>query len=360
MKKFIIKNIIMVIPIISVMLYYLVAIEPHRNGDLGKLGFIPFDDDYDSIISHIALDSLYVIDIDDLEQISCDSAILTIGDSFSQQGIGGYQNYIANLFPGWKIYNFKPIEGVGDQIFIDMLINGAPLPKIVIFESVERELSQRLSGMRFDVQTKKDDKIEFLEKTTLDSDSKYIEKKELTKCLIDNKDELRKKLLNTQEYVKKKLDIDNPVKKLKLKSSLFSCKKSENDLYFYYEDLKKVTEERYKRGRQKLDSLLYLTERKGICFVYLVASDKYDLYKDFTINDTYKVNGQLDNYKKYNNDIRFLNSKAILYPHIKRGEKDIYKCNDSHWSPIASHYIANEIKRCIDMQKGMQNLDSIP
>lgn len=124
--------------------------------------------------------------------------------------------------------------------------------------------------------------------------------------------------------------------------------------------MKKVTEERYKRGRQKLDSLLYLTERKGICFVYLVASDKYDLYKDFTINDTYKVNGQLDNYKKYNNDIRFLNSKAILYPHIKRGEKDIYKCNDSHWSPIASHYIANEIKRCIDMQKGMQNLDSIP
>lgn len=359
MKRFIIKTIIMVIPVAIVILYYSVAIEPHRNGDLGKLGFIAFDDEYDSLISRITMDSLYVINIDNLEQIDCDSAILTIGDSFSQQGGGGYQNYLATLYPGWRIYNYKPVEGVGDryQIYIDMLIEDKPLPRIVILESVERALASRLSNMRFDNHAKSNDEIGIPEETTKGSDSEFktfVKKSklyQLAKCLKENKEGLKTEFLNTQEYVKKYLDIDNPVKKTKLNSRLFSCKGSEDDLFFYYEDLNDVAEDTYKRSWQKLDTLLSIIEQKGICFIYLVASDKYDLYKDFTVYDNYKVDGQLDYYEKYNNNIKFLNCKTLLYPHIKRGEKDIYKCNDTHWSPIASRYVANEIKRRIELQK---------
>ena len=349
----------MIIPIACVILYYSIAIEPHRNGDLGKLGFIAFDDEYDSLISQITIDSLYVINIDNLEQIDSDSAILTIGDSFSQQGVGGYQNYLATLYPGWKIYNFKPAEGVDDryQIYIDMLIDNKPLPRIVILESVERALANRLSNMKFYIQTKGNDKIGIPEKTTYGSDpefKKFIKKHKLykfAKCLKEKKEELKTEFLNTQEYVKKYLDIDNPVKKLKLNSRLFSCKGSEDDLFFYYEDLDYVSEDIYKDSWQKLDSLLSITEQKCICFIYLVASDKYDLYKDFTIFDNYKVKGQLNYYEKYNNNIKFLNCKNLLYPHIQKGEKDIYKCNDTHWSPIASRYVANEIRRRIELQK---------
>lgn len=355
MKRFIIKTIIMVIPVVCVILYYSIVIESHRNGDLGKLGFIAFDDEYESLISQITMDSLYVINVDDLEQIDCDSAILTIGDSFSQQGVGGYQNYLATLYPGWKIYNFKPAEGAGDkyQIYIDMLIEDKPLPRIVILESVERELANNLSNMRFYIQTKGNDKIGTEEKTNYDLDSKYkkYELCKLTKFIKEKKEELKTEFLYTQEFVKKYLDIDNPVKKLKLNSKFFSCKGSEDDLFFYYYDLNNVAEEMYRESWLKLDTLLSITEQKGICFIYLVASDKYDLYKDFTIYDKYKVNGQLNYYDKYNSNIKFMNCKNILYPHIKRGEKDIYKCNDSHWSPIASRYIANEIKRRIELQK---------
>ena len=351
MKRFLVKTIMMVIPIISVVLYYVIAIEPHRNGDLGKLGFIAFNDDYNSFIAKEELDSLYVINIDKLEQIDCDSAILTIGDSFSQQGKAGYQNYLSDLYPGWKIYNLNLKDGYNDmiQLFVDWLIEDKTLPPIVIVESVERYLSGRLTSLDFSGAHKvleKNDVVEPIQQDSIGGFKKYIKQFKIYKLAKS----LKEDFLNTQEYVKKHLYIDNPVKHLRLKQNLFSCKGSENDLYFYHEDLISVTEDNYLAGQQKLDSLLSITEQKGICFLFLVASDKYDLYKDFTCNDNYNVEGQLSYYKKYNNKNNFLNCKELLYSHLENGEKDVYRCNDTHWSPLAAMYVANEIKRRLDLQ----------
>ena len=348
----------MVLPLIGVTIYYVLAVEPHRDGDLGKLGFIPFDDSYEPRIIKMGMDSLYITYTDNLTDLNCDSSILTIGDSFSQMGKWGYQNRLAELYPNHIVYFFTYTLGSvpGDavtnnyQCFIDKLINDEPLPRIVILECVEREIARRLNDLKFYPRTKAETTAA---EPTFDTNSipqaGEVKQKNWLTQLSENKEELKKKICNTPEYVRKHLNIDNPVKHLKLRDGLFSCIGSENDLYFVRDDLNEVSEEIREGSKLKLDSLLSLTEQKGIQFVLLVASDKYDLYKDFTVNDTYRGSGQLAIFEQYNSNLRFLNCKELLYPHIEKGEKDIYKCDDTHWSPIASRYVAEEIKRRLDL-----------
>ena len=49
-------------------------------------------------------------------------------------------------------------------------------------------------------------------------------------------------------------------------------------------------------------------------------------------------------------DIHFLNSKELLAPRLANGEKDIYLCNDTHWSIKRAKYVAEELKRRIEEQ----------
>lgn len=154
--------------------------------------------------------------------------------------------------------------------------------------------------------------------------------------------------MHTQEFVKKTLDIDNPVKHLKLQKQCFSCEGAEEDLYFYHEDLMMINEETRERGKQKLDTLLALAKKRGLKFVFLVPSDKYTLYKQFATDNPFESNGQLDYYVEYNENDMFLNCKELLAPYVRSGVKDLYKCNDTHWSIKASSIVATELKRRLD------------
>jgi len=364
MKRFLTKTLIMVVPIIGMVLYYVMAVEPHKNGDLGNLGFIPFDESYNTTINSMGLDSVYAISIDNLDSIDCDSSILTIGDSFSILGTSSYQNFLAKLYPGFKIYNLdynhaseaSDEPAVNYQLFVDKLIQDAPLPRIIILESVERYIADRLYNLKFypHAETDRITEMSAINRESLPEENNQIKSREANSLLtriIDNKEKLRKNFLNTQEYIKKRFNIDNPVKHLKLRQEMFTCEGREDDLFFYRDDLIDIPENIYTESRHKLDSLFSITEQKGIRFVFLVPSDKYDLYKDFTINDTYGAKGQLAAFDQYNDNPRFLNGKELLYPYLKQGEKDIYRCNDTHWSPLASSYVAKELKRRLDIQE---------
>lgn len=353
----------MAVPIIGMILYYMLAVKPYRNGDLGMLGFLPFDKSYDSRVNSTGMDSLLVTDIESMEQTYCDSAILTIGDSFSQLGVCGYQNYLAKLYPGYTIYNLaynstsntEDEPAINFQIFVDMLTEDKPLPHIVIMECAERHLALRLYNLKFYPHAKVE-RIPLkhpINNKTAPQESIATGKpglQEFIEYVKDNKETLKKDLRNTSEYVRKRLNIDNPVKHLKLRQRLFSCKGSEDDLFFYREDLFRTTEEFCSESRKKLDSLLTLTQQKGIEFVFVVPVDKYDLYKDFAVNDKYQVAGQLSFFEQYNSNPHFLNCKELIYPLVEQGGTDIYRCNDTHWSPIASEHVAKEIKRRLDIQ----------
>lgn len=422
MRRFLIKILIMVLPIVCMITYYSIMVEPHRNGDLGRLGLLPFDDQYDTYLFTMVPPKNYETRRDnlDFEKAECDSAILVIGDSFSDQGKAGFVNYLGILYPGYKIYNFRSDDDelVRYQLFINRLLEDKPLPEIIILESVERYVTSRLSQIALypRPELEKNNKQASIHDTSYDiADNstngdfyqlvKFIEdgKNELEDkilntqayiknklCIIDtpeydshqdqniflckkktkktkfkkfskfvnnvkeDKESLKQNFLNTQEYVKKRLDVikDNPVIHLPLGKDLFSCKGAENDLYFYFEDLAPVKRNKYWGAKQNLDSLITITKQKGKYFLFMVPADKFDLYKDFTKKNKYKkTKCQLDYYREFNDNNRFLNCKELLYPHVKNGEKDIYRCHDSHWSPIGARYAAEEIKRRLDSQK---------
>lgn len=364
MKRFLIKLSLMVLPIVCAIVYYAVKVEPNRNGDLGAIGFIPFDWGYHTYLKSLKSDSLYEEKIDylDFENANCDSAVLVIGDSFAEQGQAGFANCLASQYPGFKIYNFMSGDDVvvKYQQFINRLIDGRPLPRVVILESIERSMAGRLSAISMDF------KPEFeKEKPQVSNPAKAAKKKKakkknkfkaitqsIGKSIEESKDELKDLLLYSQEYLKKRTGaVENPTKHLDLKMDLFSCKGEEDDLYFYYDDLATVEENDVETAKQNLDSLIHLAEQKGIRFVFMVAADKYDLYKDFAVNDTYKAKGQLDYFSEFNSNNCFLNCKELLYPHLQNGEKDIYKCYDTHWTLFAAQYAAEGIKMKLDKQK---------
>lgn len=364
MKRFLIKLFIIALPVISTILYYSTMVEPNRNGDLGQLGLLPFDLGYHRSIKGMWMDSLYEKHIDNLEftQAECDSTILIIGDSFSEQERGGFTNFLTEFYPGYKVCVLWSGDGevTKYQLFINRLLEDKPLPRTVIIESVERHLTNNLYQM--DMVTRPEIEKPVIEESvpsepdTTPAQAKEPEVnhfKEMAKNIGECKDDLKDNFLHTQEYVKRNVGVvKNPVKHLKLKQELFTCKGAEDDLYFYWEDLEKVDKSKINKAKQNLDALMSATEKKGIKFLLTVPADKYDLYKDFAKKDkNKKVKPQLDFYTEYNSNNRFLNCKELLYPHVANGEKDIYKCHDSHWSPIGARYVAEEIKRKLDSQK---------
>ena len=343
----------MTFPVICLFAYYNLCISSHRHGDLGLLGYMPFDDKYDSCMVASALDSLLVTNIESLRQIDTDSAILTIGDSFSQQGKYGYQNYLACLYPSYKVYNLNP-KGINHeqnyQYIVDCIISNDKLPTYVIMESVERHLIERLAKLYVspnEALQRKYSYLDSLDNVNLQVDTHSPNHIQSTK---EKMRDFKDRILQTQEYIKKSLDINNPVRHLDLNRNMFSCTGKEHDLYFYQDDLNIQSSEMTKSAKQKLDSLLYYVEQHDVKFVLLVASDKYDLYKQFAVDDKYKVLGNLENFSAYNDNPHFINSKQLLNEHVVQGEKDIYKCNDTHWSIKAAKYVAMEIKRKLSQQ----------
>ena len=151
MKKFILKlTLISCIPLFLAVAFYGFIINPHRHGDLGLLGYRAFDDLYDSTLVVNALADNLVKEITSLEPSLADSTILTIGDSFSQLGQYGYQNYLAHMLPDYSVYNIKPANYNNQyQYLVDILETENKLPSIIILEIVERNMARKIGSIEF-------------------------------------------------------------------------------------------------------------------------------------------------------------------------------------------------------------------
>lgn len=349
MKKFLVKSLLMALPVVAVIVLYMHFVEPHRSGDIGNIGFLPFDDRYDSVMMKMAPDSNYVIEIEDIAQIQNNASILTIGDSFSQRKRRGYQNYLAMLFPNYQVYNLQP-KGIEDQYqyAVDLLRNSDSLPQIIIVESVERALLPRLAYLNFLTENNVSQSV--LPISDEEENSADDEVKRWNRAAVDFVEKNRKPILSTQEFIKKRCQIENSIKHLKLSRKLFTCNKLENDLFFYDEDLLEPKTEEITTGVENLKKLIALAESRGVKFVFLAAADKYDMYRDYVIDDPWKKMTCQLSYLSDFQDIHFVNGKKLLAPRIANGESDVYLCNDTHWSTKSARYVAEELKRRIDAQ----------
>lgn len=330
MRKFTIKLLFTSLLILIPSGYYHYFVENNESGDIGKLGMIPFGDEYDGLdVDWYNRDSMIdatVVDVYDKDSLK-KFPIITIGDSFSQFKNNGYQ-YKLSSKAGVPVANFKTPYYLESPNCIIALINGGVFKEgqTVIVESVERSLIWRFS--------KVDTLIKFKNEATEVNDFKENE---------NNEPFLNRYL----SWIRLKLNYKNPITRYSLTKDCFSHPRFSNTLHVYNNikggdgDLlwQNLSEDEFERAGRNMEKIIDIAARNGINILILIATDKYDAYEPW-IATSHQENPTLCKIPK---DPRIFDSRPLLRSAIERGIKDVYKLNDTHWSVVGADIIGGSV-----------------
>jgi len=345
MKAFIFKASLFTLPFF--LLYLMSEVLINKNaGDLLRVGYIYNTSEYNANLkksySHLPL--CYNSVADTPVKQSLGPTILTIGDSFSDQGIFGYQNQLANIDSSLNILHLKKFELHNPLQTLTAIINGDLLDSLkvnyIILQSVERAFTRRSINLSFH------DTITYSEMK-----KEYSLKKNVPKPKLKNRqkfftDRTIKPFIINLQY----LFIDKPDWSLTYKTpttkNLFTYNKQE--LLFINEDLFDINlnNDSYHVNRLNatLNKISSLLAARGVKLIVLPAPDKFSLYYPYLVR---KENYPVPEFSilfnsTYPKEYIYINSFALLGNMITE-HKDIYYYDDTHWSPIAAKAIAAEI-----------------
>ena len=297
--------------------------QPNISGDLGRMGRIPFGKQYANYsvvgyerdINNSEVEQIFVPD-------SCQYfSVLTIGDSFSQLYEKGYQTRLSAL-QNQTIGNTREVIRNPLQSFVSLLESGFLCPgQTVIVENVERSLVEHLNCIDFE---SKDD-YEFRKR---EQNNHFTEE-----CLS-----------GFFSWIRLRLGFENPVTSFLLKKSVFSHPRFSSTLFILNEkkyrdgDLfwSSITENEYVSAKDNLARIERLAKDRGIRFFLLIAPDKYDIYEPW-IKSRHKCNPTL---LYFEDGGCVMNPKAFLQKQVIDGVKDVYLCNDTHWSEKGADLVA--------------------
>lgn len=322
MKRFLLKFLALFAIIYCCLGIYGLYIKPNISGEVGIIGQIPFGHDYiDSL--HIASQSVAPPIIVFRQGDSITASVLTIGDSFSQQGEFGYSHYVAKQL-NCSLLNIHKHLHIPEQSFIQ-LVHGHQIPDgtIVILQSVERLFIQRLATLDFSDN----------EPFTIPCVSSHAPKEDL--------------LSSTIVWLLKCIGIKQPIHVYQTRDELFSHKTRHHKIYIYDSPWDNDGDFRFTTLHQadydmawiNLYKLKELADVHYIHLIYLVAADKYDVYEPFIVNAPIH-NPTLDSLPK---EKWIVNSKPILQDAVSAGVPDVYYINDSHWSPVGAKIVGTAV-----------------
>ena len=339
MKRFLIKLSYLVLPIYLLMLglvaYVTFYISPRADvSDLGYLALIPFGAEYGQMISKNEMkDTLFIIVKNTEELRNIHVNVLTVGDSFSQQGSAGYQNYMPG--EGISVANCRrslyenPIQyacnildwGVVDSTNIDVLV----------VEVVERDFV-------IDIGNFGENKIEVPEPDS--TSDKVVGSANVWS------------LLRARDFVLYHFAGRSPVYTLDLKRDFFSSREP-NKLYVYDRDINNgltIDENLRPKVKEVFDLLTRKAHERGIKLMLMIPVDKYDLYQDYITDNPYPP-------KRVNEDVRdifgdipeVMLCKYCLLPLLEKGEKDVFLFDNTHWSYKGSEAVGKELSRRVNL-----------
>ncbi len=316
------------------------TILPYQTGGFGHNG-IAFGP-YDTLFHPV--DYCFVENIDNFDTLK-NAEIITIGDSFSQGGVMGYQNYLGHSI-NHTISNFR-IKNARSENTAYTLLQKKMIPKckILIIESVERAFIQSLSNEFIIIDDIKQKPIITKHQTNLKN---YFNKEdiEIKQFIFDFK--------QLASFYKNKISLTKNYIELIMNDSMFTSHKYSRALFCLYDKIHwdgdicftSYNTGNYQRAQDNLNILLNLAKEQGITLIYLIPADKYDLYYDYIVNNPYPLNPTFDYFKQYDTTM-FVNTKALLLPYIRKGIKDIYRVNDTHWSIIAAKIVGEHLGKIV-------------
>jgi hypothetical protein len=315
--------------------YVTFYISPRADvSDLGYLALIPFGAEYGQMISKNEMkDTLFIIVKNTEELRNIHVNVLTVGDSFSQQGSAGYQNYMPG--EGISVANCRrslyesPIQyacnildwGVVDSTNIDVLV----------VEVVERDFAINIGNFG-------ENKIEVPEPES--TSDKVVGSANVWS------------LLRARDFVLYRYAGRCPVYTLDLKRDFFSSREP-NKLYVYDRDINNgltIDEALRPKVKDVFDLLTRKAHERGIKLVLMMPVDKYDLYQDYITDNPYPP-------KRVNEDVReifgdipeVMLCKYCLQPLLDKGEKDVFLFDNTHWSYKGSEAVGKELCRRVNL-----------
>jgi len=309
--------------------------EQQFAGDIGMLIKLPFKK-YDQYIGYSAppkLSTYLVIDtlIKSYDRLYMDDSekIVIVGDSFSDQDDFGYKNYLAHLL-GHRITNIVFRIGNNQLNTAISLLNSGIIDsatcRILILQVVGRHAIEKLRDIDLDL-------LYELPKTDFE-----IEK------IKDNSD-----LHNLFSFIRLRVNYENPIHNSNLEQSFFTHSFLSRKVFYTDEDLRfrYLSKADIDKAQENLLLLSRRFSEKGIQMIFLIAADKYDVYRPFMTDHSLPVDTTTDGLSNIP-DVCVIDTKPLFQKMIRNGEKDVYMLHDSHWSYKGSEAVAHELFRHIN------------
>lgn len=279
--------------------------------------------------------------------------ILTLGDSFSTGNAGGlnryYQDYLATTL-NINVLNIKKFRELNEIETLSLLANSGFLKNIgvkyVLYESTQRRAVERLTkNINFKTYVTQNEIKEFynfgngnIKNTSLDIPS----------ISFINNGNFKFVLYNIL-YNFSPNGFISKVYQATIDKNLFSIAPY-NKFLFYYKDLKTIkynTKENINLSNKTLNSLAKILNKQDIKLIFMPAVSKYDLYSKYIPNNPYPKDQFFDLFREVTKEYIFVDTKKILAQKLEEGEKDLFYCDDTHWSYKTSNILSLYLKEVV-------------
>lgn len=271
--------------------------------------------------------------------------VLTIGDSFSNAKDNGkdplYEDWIASLH-NLEVLNVQSLQGANELSTVVILLNSGYLdkvrPRFIIVETVERDCAGRYQG-DLDLQAKRplreiEDYFRSASFQSSPPDVGFLNSGNFKFILNSILYRFSDHAFFSTVYV---MDLDAP----------FFSVKNDRRLLFYRDDIRSIphaTDQSIRALNDNMNSVAELLRQKGIALYFMPAADKYDMYSDHVVANPYPRSVFFELLREMPKRYVLVDTKAILEEEIRKGEKDIYYADDTHWSWKAVKKIAESMK----------------
>jgi hypothetical protein len=253
--------------------------------------------------------------------------MITIGDSFTNGGAGGknayYQDYIASI-NGFNVLNINRQVNLDVLTISSILLNNGFFdtfkPRYLLISMAERGCGDIAGTVDFDrnVSQKEMAQLKIVDYFARRPHVSFINDGNMKFVLYSILRRFSDHAFFNEVYVGK------------MREPLFSVRCSKDLLFFKYK--KFLGKEEVARLNDNLNTLADRLNNKGIRLVFLPCLDKYTLYSDFIERNPYPRSTFFEDFRPLTKRYIFIDTKAILMEEVKKGEKDIFYADDTHWS----------------------------
>lgn len=319
----------------------------YNGGDLSRMGYLPY-----SKMPRKTLVDLPRLHMESKDYKGGGIDLVTVGDSFSMGGGAGnnpyYQDFIAT-YGNLRVMNMPVYSVVAEEegtghffTTILRLANSGYLSsmgvKYLLLESVERECITRFSR-RFDFSVS-----EGRPKLRSYFDKQQYNNKLPNLSFLNNGN--MKFIAHTLLYRLSDNAYGKTVYRRELDRSFFSVP-DDKVLLFFVDDITrvpKVTPSAIKLMNQNLNKLAAVLDKQGVRLIFMPCVDKYDLYSDYIVDNPYPPSMFFEQLRNLPKRYSFIDTKAILAEELRKGEKNVFYADDTHWSWKASKKIFEKLR----------------